>query len=127
MTSWWFQVSTHLNIISQIGSFPQVGMEIKNFWNHHLDDYDIKWSGSNLPNMESSWITIQLMVFLVLWGAGGWGFQSGSPQSNNLFHKGSLSVSESKTARPKPPINHYLIHPEKICSKTDDLVVQTAL
>ena len=30
-------VSTHLkNIISQIGSFPQIGVKIKNIWNHHL-------------------------------------------------------------------------------------------
>ena len=27
-------VSTHLKNISQIGSFPQVGMKIKNIWNH---------------------------------------------------------------------------------------------
>ena len=26
---------THLNKNSQIGSFPQVGMKIKNVWNHH--------------------------------------------------------------------------------------------
>ena len=31
-------VSTHLKNISQIGSFPQVGMKIKNLWNHHLDN-----------------------------------------------------------------------------------------
>ena len=30
-------VSSHLNNISQIGSFPQVGVKIKNIWNHHLD------------------------------------------------------------------------------------------
>jgi len=29
-------VSTHLKNISQIGSFPQVGMKINNIWNHHL-------------------------------------------------------------------------------------------
>ncbi len=32
-------VSTPLKNISQIGSFPQVGMKIKNNWNHHLDIY----------------------------------------------------------------------------------------
>ena len=31
-------VSTHLKIISQIGSFPQVGVNIKNIWNHHTDN-----------------------------------------------------------------------------------------
>ncbi len=29
-------VSTHLKNISQIGSFPQVGVKTKNIWNHHL-------------------------------------------------------------------------------------------
>ena len=29
-------VSTHLKNISQIGSFPQVGVKIKNIWKHHL-------------------------------------------------------------------------------------------
>ena len=29
-------VSTHLKNISQIGSSPQVGVKIKNIWNHHL-------------------------------------------------------------------------------------------
>ena len=29
-------VSTHLKNISQFGSFPQVGLNIKNVWNHHL-------------------------------------------------------------------------------------------
>ena len=33
---YWLVVSTHLKNISQIGSFPQVGMKIKNIWNHHL-------------------------------------------------------------------------------------------
>ena len=34
----WLVVSTHLKNISQIGSFPQVGVKIKNIWNHHLDN-----------------------------------------------------------------------------------------
>ncbi len=33
----WLVVSTHLKNISQIGSFPQIGMQMKNIWNHHLD------------------------------------------------------------------------------------------
>ena len=32
----WLVVSTPLKNISQIGSFPQVGVKIKNVWNHHL-------------------------------------------------------------------------------------------
>ena len=30
--------SSHLKNISQIGSFPQVGMKIKNIWNHHPEN-----------------------------------------------------------------------------------------
>ena len=30
-------VSTHLKNIGEFGSFPQVGVKIKNIWNHHLD------------------------------------------------------------------------------------------
>ena len=36
----WFVVSTHLKNISQSGSSPQVGVKIKNVWNHHLDDFN---------------------------------------------------------------------------------------
>ena len=32
----WLVVSTHLKNISQIGSFPHIGVKIKNVWNHHL-------------------------------------------------------------------------------------------
>ena len=32
----WLVVSTHLKNISQIGNLPQIGMKIKNLWNHHL-------------------------------------------------------------------------------------------
>ena len=38
-TSWWFQhVSTPLKNISQIESFPQIGMKIKNIPNHHPEN-----------------------------------------------------------------------------------------
>ena len=32
----WLVVSTPLKNIRQIGNLPQIGMEIKNVWNHHL-------------------------------------------------------------------------------------------
>ena len=34
----WLVVSTHLKHISQIGSFPQIGLKIKDIWNHHLEN-----------------------------------------------------------------------------------------
>ena len=33
-------VSTHLKNMSQIGNLPQVGVKIKNIWNHHLAMYE---------------------------------------------------------------------------------------
>ena len=57
-------VSTHLKNISQIGSLPQIGVKIKNVWNHHLVSVISKtasWSffwrgGSSIfkPSAESS-------------------------------------------------------------------------
>ena len=32
----WLVVSTHLKNISENGNLPQIGMKIKNIWNHHL-------------------------------------------------------------------------------------------
>ena len=32
----WLVVSTHLKNISQTGHLPQIGVKIKNLWNHHL-------------------------------------------------------------------------------------------
>ncbi len=32
----WLVVSTHLKNISQNGNLPQIGVKIKNIWNHHL-------------------------------------------------------------------------------------------
>ena len=37
LNPFWLVVSTHLKNISQIGNLPQIGMKIKNIWNHHLD------------------------------------------------------------------------------------------
>ena len=35
----WLVVSTQLKYMSQIGNLPQIGVKIKNIWNHHLDIY----------------------------------------------------------------------------------------
>ena len=62
----WLVVSTHLNNISQIGSFPQVGMKITNIWNHHPDafllfltkgssnPYQRSFVGAPLPSRDSN-------------------------------------------------------------------------
>ena len=38
----WLVVSTHLKNISQIGNLPQIGVKIKNIWNHQLDGYSVR-------------------------------------------------------------------------------------
>ncbi len=37
----WLVVSTHLKNINQIRNLPQIRVNIKNVWNHHLDIYDL--------------------------------------------------------------------------------------
>ena len=41
----WLVVSTQLKNISQIGSFPQVGVKIRNVWNHQLGEWFFFSSG----------------------------------------------------------------------------------
>ena len=44
-------VSTQLKNISQIGSFPQVGVNIKYVWNHHLVIFSSKQPGTCLLHL----------------------------------------------------------------------------
>ena len=39
----WLVVSTHLKNISQIGNLPQIGVKIKNVWNHHLENHKLQF------------------------------------------------------------------------------------
>ena len=48
----WLVVSTHLKNISQIGFLPQVGVKIKNIWNHHLDYQGHKVGVENAPKKK---------------------------------------------------------------------------
>ena len=53
MTSWWFQLSTHLKNIRQNGNLAQVGVKIKNIWNHHLDELEyMLWTQSNVLHVH---------------------------------------------------------------------------
>ena len=61
----WLVVSTHLKNISQIGSFPQVGMKIKHMSNHHLDqDCNMLTVTASLLQASS---TIVFLLFLSNW------------------------------------------------------------
>ena len=53
----WLVVSTPLKNISQIRNLPQVGVKIKNIWNHHLDDFSIHenpWAPMTAPMVNGS-------------------------------------------------------------------------
>ena len=64
----WLVVSTHLKNISQIGNLPQVGVKIKNIWNHHLANYQlypvVSWvkilNSTYRMEIGSYWTTIQV-------------------------------------------------------------------
>ena len=45
ITSWWFQPLW--KILVKFASFPQVGVKIKNIWNHQLDNEDVRDSSPN--------------------------------------------------------------------------------
>ena len=51
-------VSTHLKNTSQIGSFPQVGVKIKNIWNHHPDKQWKTKTGKTPKPCENPWFCV---------------------------------------------------------------------
>ena len=53
--STWLVVSTPLNNISHNGNVPQIGVKIKNIWNHHLDHF----SSAALETPPPVWAKIQ--------------------------------------------------------------------
>ena len=65
----WLVVSTHLKNISENGNLPQIGVKIKHFWNHHLEN--------NLPQSSFS---KQMMKYgrwpetwdFLTWKSNGW-------------------------------------------------------
>ena len=54
MTSWWLNHPSE-KYVRQIGSFPQIGMNIENIWNHQPDEYLVLTQTTTLPetNMAS--------------------------------------------------------------------------
>ena len=70
-------VSTHLKNMSQIGSSPQVGVKIKNLWNHHLGTSVVEakevnhrnpWHGQKVPAKRQPCVVFFLffLFFLLL-------------------------------------------------------------
>ncbi len=61
ITGWWFQPIWKY-YRSQIGNLPQIGVKIKNVWNHHLDNFDasilslsVLWTIQSLQSYLSPW------------------------------------------------------------------------
>ena len=59
----WLAVSTHLKNISQIGSFPQIGVKIKNIWNHHPVIFWIKIDVSSIYLKDDKYCICFLDLF----------------------------------------------------------------
>ena len=50
---YWLVVQpTHLKNISQNGNLPQIGVKIKNIWNHHLENNGPKFLMIKIPLLE---------------------------------------------------------------------------
>ena len=77
-------VSIHLKNISRNGNLPQVGVKIKNIWNHHLEIHSTlgMWSGGS-----SRWV-FHHQAFAVGWGwrrRAGFGRTRRQPSSSKFF------------------------------------------
>ena len=101
--TFWLVVSTHLKSISQMGSFPQVGVKIKNIWNHHPAFLE----GNRFSNSNS--------IGLIR-----------SPYSVKT-HQQALEVHNarwSSTPQPFPPCGAHVTH--ALCTKcTSKIAVHT--
>ena len=56
-SSWWLQSLWKILVTSQIGSCSQVGVKIKNVWNHHPVFHYSSWNHMNFPGSQCFWDT----------------------------------------------------------------------
>ena len=72
--NWLVVEPTHMKNISQIGSFPQIGVNIKNIWNQHpeKDVYGGSWlkpvftvgsEGNKAPFVEYRWLLYHIWTY----------------------------------------------------------------
>ena len=71
----WLVVSTPLKNISQNGNLPQIGVKIKNIWNHQLEIYNLTNQGFIHPtssffafrkkNQPLGWISTMITAWLI--------------------------------------------------------------
>ena len=89
-------VSTHLKNISQIGSFPQIGMKIKNIWNHHqvsVDEHEMTKVNFNQQRMAILEKTMLSQGFNMLFLQSIWDVYELFPQDRSDW-KVARSVSQ---------------------------------
>ena len=58
---YWLVVPTHLKNISQNGNLPQIGVEIKTIWNHHLE---LLGCILYCPWKKSHWLSLKLTIYI---------------------------------------------------------------
>ena len=96
-----------LKNISQIGSFPQVGVKIKDIWNHHLGDFcdPLHWRELPFPYK---------MVFCVhqlpTWETGTSSVRCGNFAQAERWHSLNLSKSNQHHQRRAAVILSYTVH-----------------
>ena len=107
ITSWWLN-QPHWKILFKIGSFPQVGVKIKNDWNHHLDKISI-YPSICLSVYLSVCLSVDLRCFkqsrflfenmLLSFGAGTW---------MSLHHLGWIDLEDVAFRKIRPEITCHL-------------------
>ena len=101
-------VSTHLKNISQIGSFPQVGVKRKHIWNHHLELLEVGNERFPLLQSHGSCEILRLLEWLV----GGWTNPSEKICSSNWIISPRIGMKKKYTGNHE---NHHLYRLLRIC------------
>ena len=98
----WLVVSTHLKNISQNGNLPQIGVKIKDIWNHHLDQPKPLSSSTKMSCPQ----ILQFLPFL--------------PSENPVRPTSGTKKITGSTPRPRPPLqSHHHNHLQDPPLKTE--------
>ena len=119
---------THLKHLSQNGSFPQIGVNIKNHWNHHPEDFLLMSEKKHQPLLNFHWDGPKLAFIFTkaLWWTGcapeshhhyrgnGCNYHRGSGWGTQREHKHNIHMCFFQTGS-SPPSGEMNIHKSLKC------------
>ena len=104
-------VSTHLKNISQNGNLPQVGVKIKNIWNHHLEQkhhissaLGVAWLGG---------VKVSMIPLFDAWGGVKQDYEK--HQSNGDLVMSFIGVNNNSKNKSKSEFAIYTIDHNPLC------------